>query len=141
MELFYALIPVFAWGTWLAPAQRVRFPNQQVKTLYVALANLVLASLVLLGQGSGSLAFMSPAGFWLIFSGGAISALSSLCAFVATDRLSIARAFGIWASLNIVTSMLRGALLFVLLTAGYPAGSRSSPVPLRCSCNPAVSSM
>ncbi|MFN2166600.1 MAG: GRP family sugar transporter [Anaerolineae bacterium] len=112
MEFLYALIPVFAWGTWLAPAQNVRFPNQQVKTLYVTLANLLLASLVLLGQAPGSLAAISPASFWLIFAGGVIWALSSLCAFVATDRLGIARAFGIWAPLNIVTSMLWGALLF-----------------------------
>lgn len=112
MELFYALIPVFAWGTWLAPAQTVRFPNQQVKTLYVTLANLLLALLVLSQQAPGSLASMSSASFWLIFAGGAIWSLSSLCAFVATDRLGIARAFGIWAPLNIIVSMLWGALLF-----------------------------
>lgn len=44
--IFYALIPVFAWGTWLAPSQNVRFNNQQIKTFYVGVANLGLAFLV-----------------------------------------------------------------------------------------------
>jgi len=33
LKALFALIPVIAWGTWLAPSQNVRFPNQQVKTL------------------------------------------------------------------------------------------------------------
>ncbi|MCB8978964.1 MAG: hypothetical protein H6657_16240 [Ardenticatenaceae bacterium] len=112
MEFFYALIPVIGWGTWLAPSQNVRFPNQQVKTLYVTFGNLLLAVLVLVRQPAGSLAALSATSFWLIFAGGLIWAASSLCAFVATDRLGIARAFGIWAPLNIIVSMLWGALLF-----------------------------
>ena len=44
----YALIPVIAWGTWLVPSQNVRYPNQQVKNLFVTLANLVLTLLVCL---------------------------------------------------------------------------------------------
>ncbi|MCA9989280.1 MAG: hypothetical protein KDE59_33470 [Anaerolineales bacterium] len=112
MAILYALIPVLAWGTWLAPAQKVRFPNQQVKTLYVTVANLVLALVVLWLQPAGSLTSIPPASFWLIFAGGLLWTLSSLCAFVGTDRLGIARAFGIWAPLNIIISMLWGALLF-----------------------------
>ncbi|MEZ4591015.1 MAG: GRP family sugar transporter [Chloroflexota bacterium] len=112
MEFFYALIPVIGWGTWLAPSQNVRFPNQQVKTLYVTVGNLLLATLVLVFQPAGSLAAIPSTSFWLIFAGGLIWAGSSLCAFVATDRLGIARAFGIWAPLNIIVSMLWGALLF-----------------------------
>jgi glucose uptake protein len=31
LGIFYALITVLAWGTWLAPSQNVPFKNQQIK--------------------------------------------------------------------------------------------------------------
>ena len=54
----YALVTVLAWGTWLAPSQHIVFKNQQIKTFYVAAANLVLAAGMLLlveqlGAGRG----------------------------------------------------------------------------------------
>lgn len=104
-----ALVTVLAWGTWLAPSQNVRFPSQQVKTFYVSAANLVLALVVALAQGSAAPAFGS---LWLPFAGGLIWSVSGLCAFTATDRLGIAKAFGIWAPLNIVVSIFWGAVLF-----------------------------
>ncbi len=112
LNLLYALIPVLAWGTWLAPSQNVPFPNQQAKTFYVTAANLGLALLVLLIQGFGSLSVLPASSFWLVFAGGVIWALSGLCAFTATAKIGLARAFGIWAPLNIVVSMLWGAWLF-----------------------------
>ncbi|MCB9134079.1 MAG: hypothetical protein H6636_01545 [Anaerolineales bacterium] len=112
LNLLYALIPVFAWGTWLAPSQNVEYPNQQVKTFYVTAANLGLALLVLLIKGFGSLNVLTANSFWLVFVGGVIWALSGLCGFTATAKIGLARAFGIWAPLNIVVSMLWGALLF-----------------------------
>jgi glucose uptake protein len=112
VEIFYALIPVIAWGAWLAPSHNVRFPNQQVKTLYVTSANLGLALVVLLVQGVGGLKSLSLASFCLVFSGGVLWAFSGLCAFTATAQIGTARAFGIWAPLNIIVSMLWGALLF-----------------------------
>ena len=112
MEFFYALIPVLSWGTWLAPSQNVRFPNQQIKNLYVTFGNLLLVLLLILFQPTDSLFSIAGKSFWLIFVGGLIWAVSGLCAFLATDRLGIARAFGIWAPLNIIVSMLWGALLF-----------------------------
>ena len=48
----------------------------------------------------------------MVFAGGLIWALSGLCAFMATAQIGMARAFGIWAPLNIIVSMLWGALLF-----------------------------
>ncbi|MEJ5309940.1 MAG: hypothetical protein WHX52_09215 [Anaerolineae bacterium] len=45
-SFLFALITVFGWGTWLAPSQKVTFPNQQVKTLYVVAANLGAATVV-----------------------------------------------------------------------------------------------
>jgi glucose uptake protein len=112
LAVLFALIPVIAWGTWLAPAQNVRFPSQLVKTFYVTCANLALASVVLVFQGVHQLNAFPPAAFWLVFSGGVIWTLSGVCAFTATARLGTARAFGIWAPLNILVSMLWGALLF-----------------------------
>lgn len=108
--LLYALITVFGWGTWLAPSQKVVFPNQQVKTLYVVLTNLAIASLVVLWQGS--LAELTPSTFWLAFLGGLIWAAGGLSAFTATNKLGMAKAFGIWAPLNIIVSLFWGALLF-----------------------------
>lgn len=112
LKVLLALIPVIAWGTWLAPSQNVRFPNQQVKTLYVTVANLGLALLVLAFQGFGTLTSLTPTSFWMVFAGGIIWTLSGLCAFIATSQIGMARAFGIWAPLNIIVSMLWGALLF-----------------------------
>jgi glucose uptake protein len=112
LTVLYALVTVLAWGTWLAVVQNVRFPNQSVKTFYVTVANLALAAAVLLVQGPGRLAELPAASFWLVFAGGVIWTLSGLCAFAAAGRIGLAGAFGIWAPLNILTSMVWGALLF-----------------------------
>ena len=42
LGILSALVTVMAWGTWLVPSQTVPFRSQQIKTLYVAVANLVL---------------------------------------------------------------------------------------------------
>ncbi len=106
----YALITVFGWGTWLAPSQTVKFPNQQIKNLYVAGANLVIATVVALLQGS--VWALNGAMFWLTFAGGLIWAVGGLAAFTGTARLGMAKAFGIWAPLNIAVSLIWGAVLF-----------------------------
>jgi glucose uptake protein len=104
-----ALVTVFAWGTWLAPSQNIPFRSQQIKTLYVAAANLILALIIALLQRSP----LPPLGsLWLPFAGGLIWSVSGLCAFTATDRIGIAKAFGIWAPLNIIVSIFWGAVLF-----------------------------
>jgi glucose uptake protein len=87
----------------------VVFRNQQIKTFYVAAANLLLATIVALGQGFEGLSW--PV-FWLPFAGGLVWAVSGFLAFTATKRLGMARAFGIWAPVNVVVSILWGALLF-----------------------------
>ncbi len=107
--ILYALITVFAWGTWLAPSQNVIFKNQQIKTFYVAATNLVLALLVTLTQDISRLTLQT---FWPPFLGGLIWSVSGLCAFTATNRIGIARAFGIWAPLNIIVSIFWGAVIF-----------------------------
>lgn len=109
LGIAYALITVLAWGTWLAPSQNVPLKNQQIKMFYVASANLLMASVASLLHGLGDLA---PGMFWMPFLGGVIWSASGLCAFTATSRLGIAKAFGIWAPLNIIVSLICGRILF-----------------------------
>jgi glucose uptake protein len=109
-SLFYALITVFGWGTWLAPSQKVIFPSQEIKTLYVVATNLGIATVVAIWQGA--LAELTPRTFWLTVLGGMIWAVGGLCAFTGTHKLGIAKAFGIWAPLNIIVSLTWGAALF-----------------------------
>jgi glucose uptake protein len=109
-SLLYALITVFGWGTWLAPSQKVIFPSQEIKTLYVVATNLGIATVVAIWQGA--LAELTPGTFWLTVLGGMIWAVGGLCAFTGTNKLGIAKAFGIWAPLNIIVSLIWGAALF-----------------------------
>jgi glucose uptake protein len=109
LGILYALITVSAWGTWLAPSQNVPLKNQQIRMFYVASANLLLAFLISLFHG---LSELTPGVFGLPFLGGLIWAASGLCAFTATSKLGMAKAFGIWAPLNIIVSLICGRVLF-----------------------------
>jgi glucose uptake protein len=105
----YAVITVLAWGTWLTPSQNLPFKNQQIKTFYVAGANLLLALVVALLQKQGQLSWNIVG---LPFIGGLVWSLSGFLAFTATYRVGMAKAFGIWAPVNIVVSIFWGVLLF-----------------------------
>lgn len=109
LGILYALITVFAWGTWLAPSQRVPLKNQQVRMFYLAAVNLAVASAISWSRGSAGLTWLQ---FWPPFAGGLVWAASGLCAFTATARLGMAKAFGIWAPLNILVSLVCGRVLF-----------------------------
>ena len=109
-SLLYALITVFGWGTWLAPSQKVIFPSQEIKTLYVVLTNLGIATGIAVSRGAT--VELTSATFWLTVLGGMIWAVGGLCAFNGTNKLGIAKAFGIWAPLNIIVSLTWGATLF-----------------------------
>ena len=109
-SLFYALITLLGWGTWLAPSQNVIFPNQQIKTLYVVVTNLFIAALVAFWRGG--FGELTAGTFWLTVLGGVIWAAGGWCAFTGTNKLGIAKAFGIWAPLNIIVSLIWGAVLF-----------------------------
>src|SRR5574338_126250 len=102
LGVLYAAVTVLAWGSWLAPAQNIVFRNQQIKTFYVAAANLALASLVFVLQGARGLTWNV---FWLPFAGGLVWAVSGFLAFTGTNRLGMARAYGIWAPLNVMVSI------------------------------------
>jgi glucose uptake protein len=109
LGIVYALTTIAAWGTWLAPSQNVRLKNQQIRVFYVASVNLVLAFFIALIHGAGHLQIEITA---LPFTGGLIWSLSGLCAFTAANKIGMAKAFGIWAPLNIVVSFICGIVLF-----------------------------
>ena len=75
----------------------------------MALTYLVMAVIVALFRGIGSLTLGT---FMLPFLGGLIWAVSCLAAFTGTDKIGMAKAFGIWAPMNIVVSIIWGMILF-----------------------------
>lgn len=117
LGIIYAIVTVLAWGLWMAPSQNISFKNQQIKTFYVALANLLLATLVFLFQGFRGLTWQI---FWLPFLGGLVWSVSGLLAFTATNRLGMARAFGIWAPINVGVSIFWGIVIFGEFLAARP---------------------
>lgn len=107
--ILFAVLTVLAWGLWLVPSQTVPMKGQQTRTFYVTLAVLLLAIAGALVRG---LEEFRPDQFWLPFLGGIIWALSGWSAFVGTSNLGMAKAFGIWAPLNILVSIAWGMILF-----------------------------
>lgn len=109
MPILYALITIFAWGIWLIPSQNVKFSGQQVRTFYVATANLLIALMLTAAQGFNK---VTADVFWLPFLGGVVWSLGGWAAFTAADKLGVVRAYGIWSPLNIIVSLVLGAVLF-----------------------------
>ena len=72
-SLLYALLTLLGWGTWLAPSQKILFPNQQIKTLYVVITNLIIATVVVWWRGFGE---VTAGMFWLTVLGGIIWSIS-----------------------------------------------------------------
>lgn len=109
LGIVYALITVLAWGTWLAPSQNVPMKGQQTRTFYVTLAVLLMAVIASLFVGFDGLNLQT---LLFPFLGGLIWALSGWSAFIGTNRMGMAKAFGIWAPMNIVVSIIWGVVLF-----------------------------
>ncbi len=109
LGIIYALITVLAWGAWLAPSQNVPMKGQQTRTFYVTLAVLLLALIASIFVGFEGL---NATTFWFPVLGGLIWSLSGWSAFVGTNRLGMAKAFGIWAPMNIVIAIIWGVVLF-----------------------------
>lgn len=117
MAIVYSLTTVLCWGTWLTPIQNVPLRSQNIKTFYIGLVNLVLTLAAALLQGPLNYNLKT---FGLPFLGGIVWAISGYCAFTATEKLGLVKAIGIWAPLNIVTSIFWGAILFQELAALSP---------------------
>jgi glucose uptake protein len=108
--IVFALATVLAWGTWLAPSENVLLPNPVTRAFYIAVGNFFLAGLVLLAvRGQGQL---SGTVFLYPFAGGLVWSLGALCAFSGIARLGMAKAFGLWAPLNILTGVAWGMAFF-----------------------------
>ena len=107
--IFYAVFTVLAWGTWLAPSQNVPMKGQQTRTFYVTMAVLLMALVASLFVGFDGL---NATTFWFPFIGGVIWTLSGWSAFIGTNKIGMAKAFGIWAPMNIVVSIIWGVVLF-----------------------------
>ena len=96
--IFWALVTVLAWGSWLAPSQNVPMKGQ-TRTFYVTLAVMALAIIVGLFVGLDTLTWST---FCFPVIGGLIWAVSGWAAFVGTTYLGMAKAFGIWTQFNIL---------------------------------------
>ena len=107
--LLLGIITVMAWGTWLAPSEKVRLPNAQARGFHVALANFVIAAAAFVIHGPGQLGGIQ---FVFPFVGGVIWSIAGWMAFSATARLGMARAMGTWSPLNIVVGIAWGMILF-----------------------------
>lgn len=105
----YAVITVLAWGSWLAPSQNVPMKGQQTRTFYVTLAVLIMAIFASFFVGFEGL---NAATFWFPFIGGVIWTLTGWSAFIGANKLGMAKAFGIWAPMNIVVGIIWGIVLF-----------------------------
>jgi glucose uptake protein len=110
LGILYALITVLAWGTWLAPSEKVVLPNAMSRAFYIAVGNIILSTLVLFTVADPSK--LTAAVFLYPFLGGLIWSLGALCAFSGIARIGMAKAFGIWAPLNILTGFAWGMILF-----------------------------
>jgi glucose uptake protein len=110
LGIVYAIVTVMAWGSWLVPSEKVKFPNEQAKTFYVALATFLIATILVVARGE--MGQLASGAAWLPVFGGLIWAVSAYCAFVACKHIGIAKAFGIWAPLNIIVSFFWSVTLF-----------------------------
>jgi len=110
LGIVFALVTVLAWGSWLVPSQNVKFANEQAKAFYVAVATLI--SMIIVVAIRGELGDLASGGAWVPVIGGLIWAVSAYCAFVGCKHIGLAKAFGIWAPLNIITSFIWGLVLF-----------------------------
>ena len=86
MPILYALLTIIAWGIWLIPSQNVKFSGQQVRTFYVAAANLLIAVLFAATQGFHK---VTADVFWLPFLGGMVWSLGGWAAFESVSTLLV----------------------------------------------------
>lgn len=107
-----SLVTVLAWGTWIGLAEAAGPVTPAGRTFCVTVGNAIVALVAMSAIGPSQPVFASLAGWWLPFLGGIVWAAGGFCAFAGVRNLGIARAAGIWTSLNIVTALCWGALAF-----------------------------
>ena len=110
MTAVLALLMVACFGTWIPLSQSVRGASQQSRIVYVAIGNMVVASVALAVGGAHLTAGWRA--LWLPFAGGVAWTVGVYAAFRATELTGLARAAGTWTPLNIVTAFVLGITLF-----------------------------
>lgn len=106
--LIFAFITVLAWGSWVAPSQNVPLKGQQTRTFYTALAVLIVGTIVASFYGFKGL---SSATFFGPVIGGLVWAVSCWFAFIGVSKIGMAKAFGIWAPMNVIVGIVWGIVL------------------------------
>lgn len=109
MILLLSLVIIFSWGTWMAFCQNIPYSSNFVKTFYISLSFLIMASVVLIFQETKPFTHIL---FWPPFLGGVLWTLGGATAFTGTKHIGLARAGGIWSPLNILCGFLWGILFF-----------------------------
>ena len=107
--LWWSLLTILSWGVWLAPLELAGPADERRRTLMITLGNLGIALIVAVFWGFSGL---TAAVFWPALLGGLVWAWSGIAAVIAVQRLGIAKAMGVWAPLNILTSLAWGMGLF-----------------------------
>jgi|TARA_B110000285_G_scaffold224498_1_gene281415 glucose uptake protein len=106
--IIFAFITVLAWGSWIAPSQNIPLKGQQTRTFYTSIAVLILGVIVaafLDFEGLNSETFFGPV------IGGLLWAFSCWFAFVGVSKIGMAKAFGIWAPMNVIVGITWGIVL------------------------------
>jgi glucose uptake protein len=107
-----AAVTVLAWGTWIGLAESVRSITVATRTFHVTIGNAVLAAGVAIGLSLTGHTQLRWGDLALPFAGGLVWAAGNYCAFRSTKDLGIARAAGIWTSVNILAALAWGAFAF-----------------------------
>lgn len=110
--LLVAVMTVLAWGSWIGVAESARSATVAGRTLRATIGNLGLAVAVAVAQVVTGHPFIRLTDLALPFLGGMLWAAGNYCAFRATAGLGIARAAGIWTSVNVLTALAWGAFVF-----------------------------
>jgi len=106
--IIFAFITVLAWCSWVAPSQNVPLKGQQTRTFYTSTAVLILGVIIaaVFGfKGLNSETFFGPV------IGGLVWAVSCWFAFVGVSKIGMAKAFGIWAPMNVIVGIIWGIVL------------------------------
>jgi len=107
-----AVVTVVAWGSWIGLADSARSATVAGRTLRATIGNAGLAVAVTVTLTIIGHPFPHPGDLAWPFAGGLLWAAGNFCAFRSTAGLGIARAAGIWTSVNILTALAWGAFVF-----------------------------
>jgi len=103
------VITVLSWGTWLLPLHRLQAVDERKKTFWLTTGIMGFSFCVAMLRGFQGITLGL---FVSAFLGGIVWSCSGLAAVKAVSELGLARAMGIWSPLNVLWSLVWGAILF-----------------------------